>query len=136
MKRIYSKKDPKKLLHIVSRFDDINNITYLTPEDQFLQVATFQMGREKTFKPHQHIWKDSPRDKVIAQESWLILRGSIKASLFDTDGTLLTTEIIRFGDCVITFEGGHTLDILEEDTVMYEFKTGPYTGIKNDKVFL
>ena len=108
----------------------------MTGEEQVWEGDTFQMGGEKTCKPHQQRGKDAPRDKVRAQESWLRLRGSIKASLFDTDGTLLTTESIRFGDCVITFEGGHTLDILEEDTVMYEFKTGPYTGIENDKVFL
>ena len=29
-----------------------------------------------------------------------------------------------------------TYEILEENTVVYEYKTGPYTGVENDKVFL
>ena len=136
MKKIYSKQDPTKLLHIINKFDDVNGIKYLTPEDKFLQVATFQMDSSKKFKPHQHIWKDSSTDKVIAQESWVVLRGSVKANLYDIDGELLLEEIIKFGDCVITFEGDHNLDVLENDTIMYEFKTGPYMGIDNDKVFL
>jgi hypothetical protein len=56
--------------------------------------------------------------------------------MYDIDGTLLETEIINKGDCSMTFEGGHTYEILEEDTIVYEYKTGPYLGIENDKKFL
>ena len=56
--------------------------------------------------------------------------------MYDTDGTHIGDEIIEKGDCSMTFEGGHTYTILEEDTVVYEYKTGPYTGIENDKVFI
>ena len=45
-------------------------------------------------------------------------------------------EIIKKGDCSMTFEGGHTYTIMEDDTVVYEYKTGPYMGIENDKVFI
>ena len=36
----------------------------------------------------------------------------------------------------MTFEGGHNYEILEENTLVYEFKTGPYEGIDKDKVFI
>ena len=36
----------------------------------------------------------------------------------------------------MTFEGGHNYEALENNTVVYEYKTGPYTGIENDKVFI
>ena len=136
MKYIYSKKEPDKLLHLINRLDEITERTNVAPDDQFIQLATLRMEKGKTFRPHQHIWKDSARGKVIAQESWVIIKGSVKVSMYDTDGQLLETEIIRQGDCSMTFEGGHTYEILEDDTVVYEYKTGPYTGIKNDKVFL
>ena len=45
-------------------------------------------------------------------------------------------EIIKTGDCSITFEGGHTYTILEDDTIVYEYKTGPYYGQKLDKAFI
>ena len=36
----------------------------------------------------------------------------------------------------MTFQGGHTYEILEDDTIVYEYKTGPYKGQENDKVFI
>jgi cupin fold WbuC family metalloprotein len=94
------------------------------------------MDKGKTFKPHQHIWKPTPVEQIIAQESWVVIKGSVEASFFDTDGTLLEKHVIRLGDCSMTFEGGHTYLILEDDTVVYEYKTGPYQGQAMDKVFL
>ncbi len=136
MKLIYSKKDKNKLLHIINKFDKISERTNVAPENQFLQLATLKLQKGKTFKPHQHIWKDSSTEKVISQESWVIIQGSVKVFMYDIDGQLLDTEIINKGDCSMTFEGGHNYEILEDDTVVYEYKTGPYTGIENDKVFL
>lgn len=136
MKRIYSKKHPEKLLHIINRISDIVERTNVVPDNQFLQLATLRMEKGKTFRPHQHIWKDSPTEKIIAQESWVVIKGSVRVYFYDIDGKLLTEEVINPGDCSMTFEGGHTYKALEDDTVVYEYKTGPYTGIENDKVFL
>jgi cupin fold WbuC family metalloprotein len=136
MKHIFSKKNPEKLLHIINKFEEISDRTNVIPNDNFLQLATLRMEEGTKFRPHQHIWKLSPTEKVIAQESWVIIKGSVKVFMYDIDGELLTTEIITQGDCSITLEGGHTYEILEEDTVVYEYKTGPYMGIEHDKVFL
>lgn len=136
MKFIYSRKDPNKLLHLINRFDEIDERTNVAPESQFLQLATLKMNSGKTFKAHKHIWKNSSSGKVIAQESWVVIKGSVKVFMYDVDGELLETEIINVGDCSMTFEGGHNYEALEDDTVVYEYKTGPYTGIENDKVFL
>ncbi len=108
----------------------------MAPEDQFLQLATLKMNSGDTFRSHQHIWKKPDRLEVIAQESWVVIKGSVKVFMFDIDGTLLGEEIIYPGDCSMTFEGGHNYEALEDDTIVYEYKTGPYTGIENDKVFL
>jgi cupin fold WbuC family metalloprotein len=136
MKLIYSKKEPNKLLHLINKFEEIVERTNVAPENQFIQLATLRMNEGKTFKPHQHIWKDSPTEKVIAQESWVIIQGSVKVFMYDIDGQLLDTEIINKGDCSMTFEGGHTYEALEDDTVVYEYKTGPYQGQESDKIFL
>jgi hypothetical protein len=37
---------------------------------------------------------------------------------------------------VITLEGAHTYTILENDTLVYEYKTGPYEGQELDKQFI
>mgnify|MGYP000929573361 FL=1 len=136
MKHIYSKVDPSRLIHIINRLDEITARTDVAPEDQFIQLATLRMDSGKTFKPHKHIWKPSSREQVIAQESWVVIQGSVKIHMYDIDETHIGDEIINQGDCSMTFEGGHTYTILDDDTVVYEYKTGPYTGIENDKVFI
>jgi hypothetical protein len=135
MKHIYSKKDIKKLLHVINRLSDISYRTDISHTTQFLQLATLKMNKGKKFKAHQHIWKPSPTENIIAQESWVVIKGSAKIYMYDIDGKLLHTEILNPGDCSVTFEGGHAYEILEDDTIIYEYKTGPYLGVEKDKIF-
>ena len=136
MIKIYSKCEPGKLLHLINRFDEIDGRTDIAPEEQFIQAATikFPQGGKK-FRTHQHIWKPAPREQVIAQESWIVVQGSVRVFMYDTDHLFLQDEVIKKGDCSMTFEGGHTYEILEDDTIVYEYKTGPYMGVENDKIF-
>ena len=135
MKKIYSKIKPDTLLHLVHRLDEIEGRTNVAPENEFIQLATLKMEKGTTFKPHIHIWKDG-EDKVIAQESWVVIKGSVKVIMYDLDDTVIETPILYSGDCSMTFQGGHNYEILEEDTIVYEYKTGPYEGIELDKVFI
>jgi hypothetical protein len=136
MKKIYSKLDPNKLLHIVNFFSNIDSRVDIAPEEQFLQSAIIKMPKDKKFRAHKHIWKTPAYDKTIAQESWVVIQGAVKVFYYDLDDTLLAEEIIKQGDCSMTFEGGHGYEILEEGTIVYEFKTGPYQGQVNDKIFI
>lgn len=136
MEKYYSKIEPEKLLHIVNRLDDIKNERYdIISEDNFLQCSSLKLKNETTFRPHKHIWKPGKGD-VIAQESWVIIKGKVKCFLYDVDDTLISTPILYPGDISITLEGGHNYLILEDDTVIYEYKTGPYEGQKLDKTFI
>jgi cupin fold WbuC family metalloprotein len=136
MYKIYSRLNSSTLCHLVHRFDEITERTNVAEDHQFLQLATLRMKKGQTFRPHRHIWKNTPSPCIIAQESWVVIKGSVECSFYDTDGTFIEKQIIRAGDCSMTFEGGHTYTILEDDTVVYEYKTGPYTGQQNDKVFI
>ena len=135
MKKIYSKVEPTTLLHIINRLDEIDGRTDIAPESEFLQLATLKMEKGKTFKPHKHIWKPT-EEKCIAQESWVVIKGSVKVIMYDLDDKIISTPILYPGDCSMTFQGGHNYEILEEDTVVYEYKTGPYKGVENDKEFI
>jgi len=136
MNKIYSKIEDK-LLHMVYRKDDFEEgRTQLVNNDNFIQCSFLRLEEGHTFRPHQHIWKDSSFTTVIAQESWVVIKGSVKVFFFDTDGELLESYILEAGDSSFTLEGGHTYEILQDNTLVYEYKTGPYTGQKNDKVFL
>jgi cupin fold WbuC family metalloprotein len=136
MEKIYSKVNPNKLLHLIQRVDEIVEPRVdLIPEEHFIQCSTLKMKNGKTFKPHKHIWKNKTRD-VIAQESWIVIKGKVKCIFYDTNDQIIATPILNPGDASFTLEGGHTYEILEDDTLVYEYKTGPYEGQKNDKVFI
>ena len=136
MEKIYSKVDPSKLLHLIVRKDDITpGRQDVIPEENFIQCSILNMEEGKTFKPHKHIWKERTRN-VIAQESWIVIQGSVKCIFYDIDDTIIAEPILNVGDASFTLEGGHNYYILEDNTLVYEYKTGPYEGQKLDKTFI
>ena len=125
-----------KLLHIINRLYEIEKRQEIIPEDNFIQCATLKMSKGTTFRPHKHITKERHYKLQIAQESWIVIKGSVKCIFYDIDDTIITTPILKAGDASFTLYGGHTYEILEEDTIVYEYKTGPYEGQILDKTFL
>jgi cupin fold WbuC family metalloprotein len=136
MEKIYSKVDPNKLLHIIVRKNDIKpGRIDIVPENNFIQCSMLNLEKDKTFKPHKHIFKERTRN-VIAQESWVIIQGSVKCVFYDIDDTIISEPILYQGDASFTLEGGHNYIILEDETLVYEYKTGPYEGQTFDKTFI
>lgn len=125
-----------KLLHIISRKKDIQDRREIISPNNFLQCSTMMLHEGKTFKPHKHIKKERSYKEQIAQESWIVIQGRVKCSLYDINDTLLAEPILEPGDASFTLEGGHTYTILENDTLVYEYKTGPYEGQELDKEFI
>jgi cupin fold WbuC family metalloprotein len=136
MEKIYSKVETNKLLHVINRLNEINGRTEVIPENNFIQCATLKMEKDKTFPPHKHITKERHYSEQIAQESWIVIKGSVRCIFYDIDDQIIATPILYPGDASFTLYGGHTYEILEEDTVVYEYKTGPYEGQSLDKVFI
>jgi len=133
--KIYSKVDGR-LLHIVNRVDEFQGRKEIIPEDNFLQCATLRMEKGKTFPPHKHIIKDRHYPDQIAQESWVVIKGKVKCKLYDIDDNIIAEPILNSGDASFTLYGGHTYEIMEEGTLVYEYKTGPYEGQALDKEFI
>ena len=65
-----------------------------------------------------------------------IIKGKVKCIFYDVDDTIISEPILYEGDISFTFGGGHNYLILEDDTIVYEYKTGPYYGQKIDKTFI
>ena len=135
MEKIYSKVD-NRLLHVINRLKDFQGRKEVIPENNFIQCATLQMEKGKTFPPHKHITKERHHLEQIAQESWVVIQGSVKCIFYDIDNTIIAEPILMPGDASFTLYGGHTYKILEDDTLVYEYKTGPYEGQKLDKKFI
>jgi len=132
---IYSSKKKDILLLAINRFEDISNArTDMCPATQFLQVYTKKMKKGDWFADHSH----NPLERVTTktQEGWIVLGGKINARFLDIDDTLIYETVLTAGDCAVVFDGGHGFEVLEEDTILYEFKTGPYYGVEKDKTFI
>lgn len=136
MKKIYSKINKKKLLHIIFRPTKKNQRINISPENAFMQVCYLNLNTDKKFSPHKHFWKKNREKKRIVQESWLVIKGLAKVTFFDLNDKILTSTILKPGDLSITFEGGHKIDILKNNTIIYEHKNGPYEGQKRDLIYL
>ena len=134
MEKIYSRTQPDILLHIIYRFDEISGRLNISPDEEFLQLASLKMMKGQTFKAHKHIFNEKVTN--IAQESWVVIKGSVKCILYDLNDVIIAEPVLMPGDCSLTFRGGHNYLILEDDTIVYEYKTGPYLGQEMDKVFL
>tara|TARA_B100000212_G_scaffold338730_1_gene315795 strand:+ start:654 stop:1148 length:495 start_codon:yes stop_codon:yes gene_type:complete len=134
--KIYSKVEPEKLLHIVCRPSQLTNIRNdVVEEQEYLQLAILNFDKGKTFKPHKHIFKPVPKS-AIAQESWVVMSGKVEVTFYDIDDTIVDKRILETGDLSVTLFGGHNYLILEDNTLVLEYKTGPYYGQANDKVFI
>lgn len=90
----------------------------------FLQPGTY-------IRPHQH-----PLN--YASESLVLIRGSIRFYIFDDDGTVLSISKLDSkplpGVLDIEPRVWHSFIVLEEDTILFECKKGPYDAEK-DKIF-
>jgi len=132
---IFSKVVKNKLLHKINRCADITKKRNdLSPSSEYLQVSTFKLEKDKTFRAHKHINTQKITD--ITQESWVIISGRVRVYLYDLDDSIIFSDILGPGDCSISYCGGHNYMSLEEGTTVYEFKTGPYLGQHLDKVFI
>lgn len=133
MKYIHSKKN-NLLLHIVTDFQDFNRErNEVIDPHEFLQAALVRCNEGRNFKPHAHIWKETPHTRNKTQECWIVLRGLIKVTLYDVDDTLIDSLLISEGGALFTLHGGHTFEVLEDHTCIIEIKTGPYEGQLKDK---
>ena len=137
MRKYYSKTG--QLLHVVKRLTDVILQSYFREDiiepSENLQCSSLRMDKGHTFRPHKHICRNIPA-WTRAQESWVVIRGRVLCIFYDLDNTILDTAELGAGDVSFTLMGGHTYEILEDNTIVYEFKTGPYKGQELDKVFI
>lgn len=107
-------------------------LDFLTPNESFSQVGTWWYEKGKHLKAHKHIRNE--RESSLTQECVIVMHGSIKASVYDEANVLFHTEILKKGDFMIMLGGGHSYDILEDNTKIIECKNGPFITVEKDKI--
>lgn len=135
MEKIFSLLDEARLLHIIVNENDFEKRNEIIPDENFLQLATIDLSRNQEFAAHRHLLKNVNFSEFWAQESWVVIKGSVEVTYFDIDDTEIFKRVISAGEASITLQGGHAYKVLE-DAKVYEFKTGPYFGRDADKIFI
>lgn len=124
-------------LHLVCRPDDsVSGRKDIINPKEILQISLIQSEKNAVFDPHIHIEKMLDHNSQITQESWVVVKGLVRVDYYDMSGVYIDSRKIKDGECSITLRGGHSYEILSDDTLIYEFKTGPYYGVKKDKVYI
>lgn len=132
MRREYSKVAPDQLLYAIVRLSEIGDYRLdVSPDEEFLQLSARSLKAGTVVPAHKHLLVE--RVTNITQEAWIVFKGKIEGTFYDLDDAVLETLTLTDGDCAILFRGGHKLSVLEEDTIFYELKTGPYYGKVADK---
>lgn len=128
--KIFSRK--KKLL--IAKIFFFKNIKKkrndICPSSEFIQLSTQVLEKGRVVKAHSHL--NIQRSSNITQEVWLIFKGKVEASIFDLDKKIIKKIILKGGDCLVLFRGGHGFKNLSKKTIFYEIKNGPYYGKDKD----
>lgn len=133
--KVWSKIEPNTLLHqFFSSGDESDRRTDLCPDNEYLQIACIAANAGQSYRPHQHIALS--RETNITQEVWIVVSGCARVTYYDLDGSKLRVQPLFKGSCSMTFRGGHSYEIIEDNTVIFEVKNGPYYGQVKDKVFI
>ena len=85
-----------------------------------------------TFVPvHRHL-------NPSLSESCVVLRGRVGVVIYDDEGHVTERRLVGLGAdaCGFDIEAGiwHSLVVLEDDTVLFEVKQGPYTPLTAENI--
>ena len=124
--------DKGRVLAVILRGTDFpEGLNFHTKDEDFLQVATWNYQKGRKSSVHSH--KIAERMSNRTQEVVYIKRGKVKAEIYSEDDKLLKEVILKEGDSIIIFGGGHSFEVLEDKTQALEIKNGPYPGLERDK---
>lgn len=111
----------------------IDNIEFVTDEQQPLQVGLHRKAAGIKLTPHIHL----SNTKVITeiQEVLYVVEGKIRVRLYTIDGEEIDVIDLGTGDSIVQISLGHGVEILE-DAKIFEVKQGPYPGTQHAKIYL
>lgn len=105
---------------------------FLTSTEENLQLGYVVYPAGGEIQRHVHLPLE--RHLTGTAEVVIVKEGRCEVDFYTEDKELLTTiEIVR-GDVMLLLRGGHGFR-MSEDTVLFEVKQGPYTGLAEKERF-
>lgn len=105
---------------------------FLTPDDfgQQMGMIVYPAGGE--IVPHVHL----PVTRTVngTSECIVVRQGRCEVDFYDSTRKYVTTRPLKEGDILLLLRGGHGFR-MQEDTVLFEVKQGPYMGMQDKERF-
>jgi len=102
---------------------------FYTEESQEFQFASFNLKKDTLIKRHIHNTQE--RTITTTSEVIVVIEGRVEIKIYDLKQSLVHTCILKSGDTIALFSGGHGLRSVESAKFI-EVKQGPYNP-KTDK---
>lgn len=100
--------------------------------------SSFQFGllaHEAGFVELAHYHKPIKREIADLQQMFVVQRGVVEVTLYDDQGYIIRTVVLKTGDAIVLIHGVHAIRVLE-DMQCLSIKQGPFMGDQNDKIFV
>lgn len=107
-------------------------LSFLSAEKDPIQVGVWNHSKDTILQPHIHNIYEKITDRT--SEVLVVSRGSIHVDIYGYSENLVSEFTLLTGDILICLSGGHGYQILEEGTLVFEIKNGPYPGPEIDRV--
>jgi len=120
-----------KLATFISKSDIAEGLSFYSEDSDFVQVGTWSYDKGKRLADHIHNIVD--REVNRTQEVIYVIRGGVKAFIYSEDSRLFAETLVKEGDFMIFWNGGHGYEIMEDGTIVLEVKNGPFLGVEKDK---
>jgi cupin fold WbuC family metalloprotein len=117
---------------VVRRSLDPRSTCFLTGDESPLQVGLIVHPAGHVIPRHRHV--PITRQLHETGEVLMVRSGRCIVELFTRAGELLDQVELAEGDVVILMGAAHRLT-MQEDTVLFEVKQGPYTGPEEKEIF-
>jgi len=123
----------ERILAIVVRSNPLPEKTEFLTEPEFNLQAGFVVCPTGEEIP-RHVHHPLERHIVGTSEVLIVKQGTCELDVYSEDQELQATRELREGDVALLIGGGHGVRAIE-DTVFFEVKQGPYTGLDEKERF-
>lgn len=124
--------DGQPLAFLVRANAEPTQTTFVTPDEANFQVGfvVYPQGGEVA----RHVHLPLEREIVGTSEVIFVRRGKCEVDIYSDAKELVATRELSTGDVILFLRGGQGFRMLE-DTVLWEIKQGPYTGLGEKERF-
>ena len=123
----------KRNYGIIYRGDWKEGSTWISFNEDPIQVGLFFYNKGQHLRSHTHKIYDRTANRTC--ETMYVIAGKARIKILNEKEKVIATRTLKTNDIYVSLWGGHSFDVLEHGTRIFEAKNGPYFGVEKDKIF-